>query len=122
MGLHVPTQSETWVPARSARFGASWPVPGGDDLSQLATEATPELASLRLLLVAGPEEFPGDGPGKTTRWHAFFTTLGLTSRLPIREAVDSRSISGRHLTTDRITGEGIPDRVPAGVMEQWREG
>lgn len=125
VGLHVPTQSGAWVPAPSARFGGPWSLPGADDLTQLAaaaTEETPELASLRGILVADPTEFPGGGRETTARWHAFLATLGLTTTLPIREALDTRTISGRHLTTDRITGGGVPDGVPAGVVEQWRDG
>ncbi|MGW5191740.1 sacsin N-terminal ATP-binding-like domain-containing protein [Kribbella sp. NPDC004138] len=126
VGLQVPTQSGAWVPATSARFGGAWSLPGADDLTQLAaaaTEETPELASLRGILVADPTEFPGGGGQETmARWQAFLATLGLTTALPIREALDTRTISGRQLTTARITGSGIPDGVPAGVVEQWRDG
>ena len=124
VGLSVMSSRGGWIPASEALFTKDWPVDGGKEVSRLAAvsdDANSEFAMLADWLVARPADL-GIDEDSVTQWCEFLKILGVSARLPIRTARDSRRIRGAALTKAVVAGVGAPSSVPRAVLDQWQSG
>jgi hypothetical protein len=124
VGLAVPTVTDGWVEASRAYFSKGWDVPGAEDLSDLvagAPEESSELARIADHLMVDPALLGGVKPD-VAKWTTFLKVLGVTATLPINQVTDGRRMYGQTLTGENVAGDGAPNAVPAGVVEQWAAG
>ena len=124
VGLSVMSSKGEWIPASQALFTKDWPVDGGKEISRLAAvsdEANSEFVQLADRLVGRPDDL-GIDEVSIIRWCEFLKILGVSARLPIRTARDSRRIRGAALTKAIVAGVGAPSSVPRAVLDQWQRG
>jgi hypothetical protein len=125
VGLSVISSEGGWIPASEALFTKDWPVDGGKEISRLAAisdDANSEFAQLPALLVARPADFGIGEDNNITQWCEFLKILGVSAKLPILNARDSRRIRGVALTKAIVAGVGAPSSVPRAVLDQWQRG